>query len=192
MGAYTVLNHSNIKSNRFFWFAFFAKDIRIRILRWLSPRSQLQKWHLRFKYPLGAVQQWRQHPILEGRTPPPLPPPYLSPTRPNWSQTIRFKPRPLILGRQLFPTPSPYPLADVIFGWPLKEILFSFMLFLGKIVFVFERGCCRSSGPLWPFRSWTFPYAWHPFPQMRPEVCCHLEYLYFVALSAWRTCALID
>ena len=54
---------------------------------------------------LGAVQKWRQHSILRGRTPPP----YLSATRPEWSHTLGFKPRPPILGRQLSPTPSPLP-----------------------------------------------------------------------------------
>ena len=47
------------------------------------------------------------------------PDPCLSATCPNWFHTLGFKPRPPILGRQLFPTLSPYPLADVIFGWSL-------------------------------------------------------------------------
>ena len=49
------------------------------------------------------------------------PPPYLSATGPKWSHTVRLKPRPPILGPRLFPTPFPLsPLADVIFGWPLR------------------------------------------------------------------------
>ena len=52
------------------------------------------------------------------------PPPYLSATRPKWSHKFGFKPRPPVLGRQLFPIPSPYPLADVILGWPLSRFFF--------------------------------------------------------------------
>ena len=64
-----------------------------------------------------AVQKWRQHPILRARTPPPC----LSATRPKWSHILGFKPRPPILGRQLFPTPPPppHPLANVILDGPL-------------------------------------------------------------------------
>ena len=50
------------------------------------------------------------------------PSPYLSATRPKGSHALGFEPRPPILGRQLFSTPSPLPLADVIFGWPLLVI----------------------------------------------------------------------
>ena len=64
---------------------------------------------------LEAVQKWRQHSILRARTSPLN----LSATRSKWSHTLGLKPRPPILGRQLFPTPFPYPLANVVFGWPL-------------------------------------------------------------------------
>ena len=38
---------------------------------------------------------------------------------PKWSHTLGLKPRPPKLRHQVLPTPSHYPLADVIFGWPL-------------------------------------------------------------------------
>ena len=60
----------------------------------------------------------------------PSPPPHLSATRPKWSHTSGFKPRPPILGLQLFPTPTPYFLADVIFGWPQSAVLLVWNIFL--------------------------------------------------------------
>ena len=49
------LNYSNVKVSGFSRFTGFAKHIRIKILHRLNPRSQLSKWHLRFKNPLRNV-----------------------------------------------------------------------------------------------------------------------------------------
>ena len=69
---------------------------------------------------------------IERPNPPPPPP---SVTRPEWSHTLGFEPRPPILRHQLF---SPSPLANVIFGWPPYEMSFVCLIlkwFLGKKFF---------------------------------------------------------
>ena len=78
-------------------------------------------------------------------------PPHLSATRPKWSHTLSLKPRLPILRRQLFPTPFPLPLAEVIFGWPLitdlKKMKFFFTNFFRQ--FKFEM-----------FKIREFTYTW--------------------------------
>ena len=122
------------------------------------------------RYFLGAIQKWRQNWISEAQTPPP----YLSATRPKWSHILGFKPRPPILGCQRFPTASPYPLADVIFGWPLiVEILANYYVIFAVLnrkhygkdpACVVFKSPCIAITPWCHFRDVTdFNYDEHSF-----------------------------
>ena len=79
------------------------------------------------------------HPKSTGRTPPP----YLSATRPKWPHTLGFKPRPPILEPQLVPIPTPYPLADVIFGWPLWRLTIQ-NFWNVRIALILEKGAFQN------------------------------------------------
>ena len=130
--------------------------------RWLRPGPVDDDWAVRHRPPKSPLPRgrwtcrrirdcWSAEPFLrlpqsiciirdhprktstsDIRSPDPSPPPYLSATGPNWSRTLEFEPRPPILGRQPFPTPSSLPLVDVIFGWPLVGKVGGFLSSRGK------------------------------------------------------------
>ena len=124
------------------------------------------------EFTVRAVQKLRQHPILRAL---PLPPPHLSATRPKWSDILGFKPRPLILGRQLFPTlpPSPSPLANVIFGWPLIRCVVPDFFTVTRVFDWCGCGCgcgcvgvffCRTAGWFSSRSSFIRPFSALPCP----------------------------
>ena len=77
----------------------------------VTPQSKSER--------LGAIEKWRQHSILGGRTraPPPVPVSHSTKIVPY----NRFQAPPTDIRAPAFPHPSPFPLADVIFGWSLTE-----------------------------------------------------------------------
>ena len=144
------------------WLAW-QKPIPIRILHRSSPRAQFYNDIFEFKDPLGAVQKWRQHRMLEGRTPPLYP----SVTRPKWPHTLGLKSRPPILWRQLFPIRW---LTSFLDG-PLRNFVlcFDFKIVLEQILCPFEHdyadGVDNCNSPLTIFAS-----VLCPFPKTSPEV----------------------
>ena len=95
----------------------------------------------------GAIEKWRQHLILGARTP--TPPPLLPVNHPpKLSHTLGFKPRPPILGHQLFPIPLPLPSAwRHLWMAPHDNIMQNSIM-----------NCCFLL--VWQKTNWSGPWRW--------------------------------